>query len=106
MADEEKFATQCQCVKWHAPKPTLDYEVQGVPVCPVSYVSIQQLVAKHRNQGKVLRKNETGYPRFVRDLATAEFNNPAEEVEASGNTAEGEAETGVEAEVNTAAAEA
>lgn len=72
-AESTKFTTQCQCIKWHAPKPTHDYELGGVPVCPVSYVATQQLVQRHHEAGKILRRNEIGFTPFVKDLAKRVF---------------------------------
>ena len=76
----EKFETQCACIKWHAPKPTQDYDIAGVKVCPASYVAVQQLVSRHKEAGKIIKRNETGFTSFVKELArkalAAESNSP------------------------------
>lgn len=66
--------SECECVKWHSPKPTRLFDANGVKVCNVTADAVDQLLAKALKRGRIAKVDQRGFTAFQRDLATAMYN--------------------------------
>lgn len=88
----DEIGAQCQCIKWHSPRPTRlgKFEVDGetILVCPATYTAVTDcLIDIKAGEGKLKAEAKKRYQKYPRELALRVY-----AAQSAGQTAAPEAE--------------